>query len=486
MFRLRYCLSLPLFLACSFTVSTGYAQAGLKQQVTVSQPTRLDWKFVARQFGAKAAVLPADYDSRKQKYLLYVPKNYTKDKTWPLVVFISPADSPAGWRSWQNTCEKHGVLFCSPYGAGNKTAAGLRTRIVLDVLDDVRRHYRIDPDRTYVSGFSGGGRMSCPIAYCLPKYFGGVVPVCGTNPLPRLTYLRHRVKDRLSVAFLTGEKDFNRKENEVYMYPYLKQLGIRTRLWVVPKMGHAIPGPKTIEEVFTWLEKDLPNRRADRKKYPALQVSAVKTPGAAAQANNIVQTAEKELKKPAHVWRGVTMLQGVLKRWPKSEAAATGKKLLQRILADEKMLNRVAEQGGKDERLFLLAQAKGLERFGLFPQAAQAWRMLAKNYPDTAEGKQAVAALKRLGSTTAGSGVFLGLALRQGSTAISRVVEGGPAAKAGLRADDVIKKVGKHKIASGADLFRALQRHRPGETVVIEVLRNNAAVRVSVTLGKKQ
>ena len=42
--------------------------------------------------------------------------------------------------------------------------------------------------------------MACTIAYALPEYFGGLIPVCGTNPLPRLTYLRHRAEDRLSVG----------------------------------------------------------------------------------------------------------------------------------------------------------------------------------------------------------------------------------------------------------------------------------------------
>ena len=43
------------------------------------------------------------------------------------------------------------------------------------------------------------------LAARLPEYLGGVIPVCGTNPLNRLDYLRHRVHDRLSVAFVTGE-----------------------------------------------------------------------------------------------------------------------------------------------------------------------------------------------------------------------------------------------------------------------------------------
>ncbi|HKI38256.1 MAG TPA: hypothetical protein VKA46_40755 [Gemmataceae bacterium] len=174
-------------LACALSAALAAPAAaapptGFQDKVQIAGPTRLDWKFVASAFGANAAKLPADYDSRQQHYQLYVPRDYDAARTWPLVVFISPGDGPLGWRSWQKPCERAGALFCAPYAAGNGCPAGQRVRIVLDMLDDVRRHYRIDPDQTYLTGFSGGGRMACTIAFALPEYFGGVAPVCGTNP----------------------------------------------------------------------------------------------------------------------------------------------------------------------------------------------------------------------------------------------------------------------------------------------------------------
>ena len=390
----------PLFLTSLALVllshGLAYSQTGIRKSVSVSAPTRLDWKFAVSGFGANAAKLPGDYDSKKQTYFLYVPKTYQPNRDWPLIAFISPGNGPAGWNNWKSVCEKHGVLFCSPYKAGNKVAAGQRTRIVLDMLDDVRRKYRIDPDQTYLGGFSGGGRMSCTIAYSLPELFGGVVPVCGTNPLPRLTYLKHRLQDRLSVAFVTGEKDFNRKENEKYMYPYFKELDIRTKLWVAKKVGHSIPSGMVLEEVYLWLKEDLPHRKKDRGIYPKLQVTANKTPDAEEQANLMLQTAQLELNNPMNVWRGVALAQGVMNRWPKSKSATAAKMLLQAALQDPKSIRAIEQQGGQYERRFLSAQAKALERFGLLPQARQAWQILAKTHPDSPEGKLAKEAIQRL------------------------------------------------------------------------------------------
>jgi predicted esterase len=351
---------------------------------------------VASTFSATAARLPEDYDSRQQRYLLYVPPSYHKAKSWPLVVFISPGDDPMGWRFWQKICVKESLLFCAPYQAGNNCPVGRRTRIVLDMLDDVRRHYRIDPEQTYLTGFSGGGRMACTIAFALPEYFGGIMPVCGTNPPPTLTYLRHRAQDRLSVAYVTGATDFNRKENEDYMEPYVRELGIRTRLWVVPKMGHGIPGPDVLGEAYHWLAEDVKRRRADAAALPGLSVKADATPTPAQQAGRQVETAEAELKTPERAWRGVALLKGVRARWPKSDASARAVSLLKEIQEDAKLLERIEDQGGTDERRSLLAQAKGLERFGQKAKALEAWRLLLKLHPDTPAGKQAAEAVRRL------------------------------------------------------------------------------------------
>jgi hypothetical protein len=366
------------------------------KEMKVAAATRLDWEFAASGFGAKAATLPKGYDSTKQRYQLFVPKTYNAKQGWPLVVFISPGDQPAGWSAWKKVCEKEGVLFCSPFAAGNNVPAGQRTRIVLDMLDDVRRQYRIDPDQTYISGFSGGGRMACAIGFALPEWFGGVAPVCGTNPITGPAFLRHRIEDRLSVAFITGATDFNRKENEVYMFPWFEELKIRSKLWVAPKVGHNIPGGDVFVEVYDWLKADLKRRQEDRKSRPVLAMTAGDTPTGAQQAARHVEAAEAELKIPERTWRGVTLLQGVTARWPKTESSAKARQVLKGLLDDEKLVGRIAEQGAADEIRSVSAQARAFERFGKLPQAIQAWEIIVRNHGDTAAGRKAVEEIKRL------------------------------------------------------------------------------------------
>jgi predicted esterase len=371
------------------------AQTSLPER-KVAKPTRLDWEFACQGFKPAERKLPAGYDSAKQRYQLYVPKGTSKDKPLALVLFISPGDGPQGWKNWQKPCEKEGVLFASPFGAGNSTQPGHRTRIILDVLDDVRRQYAIDPDRTYLTGFSGGGRMACAIGFALPEYFGGVIPVCGTNPLSGPTYLRHRLEERLSVAFVTGETDMNRKENEVYMAPWFEELGIRSKLWVVPKMGHAIPAPAVMSDVYAWLTEDLQRRRDDAKARPKLAVAADDTPSGSEQAKRFVAAAVADLKLPARTWHGVVLLQGATQRWGKSESGAEARGLLKDVLNNDKLLERISVQGAEDEVKSVSAQAKALERFGQPAGAIEAWGILARNYEGTPIAAKANENIKRL------------------------------------------------------------------------------------------
>lgn len=364
------------------------------RDVTVAAPTRLDWAFASQGFGADAGKLPAGYDSAKQRYQLYVPPVAKKPEAWPLVLFISPGDKPAGLSAWKSVCDKEGILFCSPYGAGNSVAAGQRIRIILDVLDDVRRNFNTDSDQTYLSGFSGGGRMACAIGLALPECCGGIAPVCGTNPLPRLAYSRHRAEERLSLAFITGEKDFNRKESEVFMQPWMEDLGIRSKLWIVPKMGHEVPNDKVMAEVYGFLQGDLERRREDRRRFPGLALPEEKD--LASQPSRFLEEGLKKVNDPKRTWRGVALLQGISQRWPKTDAADKARARLQEVLKDEAILDRVAAQGDKDEQISLSAQARAFERFGQVPQALQAWQLLAESQPGSPAAEEALKNLRRL------------------------------------------------------------------------------------------
>jgi putative serine protease PepD len=69
-------------------------------------------------------------------------------------------------------------------------------------------------------------------------------------------------------------------------------------------------------------------------------------------------------------------------------------------------------------------------------------------------------------------------------TAVVSVVPGGPADKAGLRAGDIITKVGPDRITTITSLAEALASERPGERVTVTYTRGGEQRTAEVTLGE--
>ncbi|MCI6332633.1 MAG: PDZ domain-containing protein, partial [Desulfovibrio piger] len=69
---------------------------------------------------------------------------------------------------------------------------------------------------------------------------------------------------------------------------------------------------------------------------------------------------------------------------------------------------------------------------------------------------------------------------------VASVLDGEPAAKAGIEAGDVITKVNGKSVEDASALLRAIAAHKPGTSVSLDVWRNGKAVTLDVTLGDRQ
>jgi len=77
----------------------------------------------------------------------------------------------------------------------------------------------------------------------------------------------------------------------------------------------------------------------------------------------------------------------------------------------------------------------------------------------------------------------LGLKEESGAL-VKEVVADGPAAKAGLKKDDVITRFGRTPVESAAQLRRLISETPPGRTVSLSIVRDRRSIEVSVTLGE--
>jgi pimeloyl-ACP methyl ester carboxylesterase len=389
---------------------------GYTAKVSVVGPTRLDWTFAvtSQSLADPPAKLTGDgYDSAKQTYELFVPPRKDAKRPLPAILFISAGDEPAGWKSFEKVCKDRGIVFVGVRGAGNSVPPPKRVRVALDCFDDARRQIPLDPDRTYVSGFSGGARIACAVAFALPEYFGGVIPVCAAGELREESWLRHRLTDRLGAALVTGETDFNRGEVERWKGTTWKDTGVRTRVWVQPKMGHAMPPAATLAEAAKWLDDDAPRRAAAAKKSPASRAAPSAARTREEDAKALFDEAKRMLADQATTYRGLMLLKGAAARWPD---LATGKAALKLLREYDAKKERPWEGDDvAEQRKQIAAEARGLgdyalngippgspyekERPAAAKRATDLWGVLIQDAPNSAlgkEGKKWVAELEPL------------------------------------------------------------------------------------------
>jgi len=164
----------------------------------------------------------------------------------------APHPMPAGSRgvgySW---------YFRSPEGG---TADGIRShalnvKFVLDVLDAVKKHYRVDERKVFLMGFSQGAGMTLSVGLARPDLFRGLIPIGGwaqpgehseaallavAEEATRVL-ICHSPEDRV-VPFEGAEKAAE----------LLTNAGIRNRL-VEYDGGHTV-SKAVLSEIVTWIE----------------------------------------------------------------------------------------------------------------------------------------------------------------------------------------------------------------------------------------
>jgi putative serine protease PepD len=69
-----------------------------------------------------------------------------------------------------------------------------------------------------------------------------------------------------------------------------------------------------------------------------------------------------------------------------------------------------------------------------------------------------------------------------GGVRLADVDAGGPAAEAGLRAGDVVTRLGTHPIDTATDLIALVRRYDPGTVISVTYLRDGATATAKVTL----
>ena len=134
-------------------------------------------------------------------YRLFVPQSYNKGIPYPLIIWLHGGgsagtdnfrqislDNRLGTHFWtqKENQERHPTFVLAPQSTGgwdSNASTGLsdELKLVLEILEIVRKEYTIDAARIYVAGQSNGGIGAWGLITKKPGLFAAAIPICGAG-----------------------------------------------------------------------------------------------------------------------------------------------------------------------------------------------------------------------------------------------------------------------------------------------------------------
>jgi predicted peptidase len=198
------------------------------------------------------------------EYLSYLPQDYDKDenKHWPLIIFLHGASLRG------TNLEK-----IKKYGIPKLISEGKEFEFVIispqcplyedwskdiwfpTLFEEIKKNFRIDTTRIYLTGLSMGGEGTWYISEQYPGSFAAIAPVCGR--ISELPSIEDDVEliSQLPIWIFHGEKDrvYQVKESDE-MYRLLKEINPRIKYTRYPDLGHGATHDTTYErpDLYEW------------------------------------------------------------------------------------------------------------------------------------------------------------------------------------------------------------------------------------------
>jgi len=136
---------------------------------------------------------------QETQYLLYLPDGYLNDTTtkWPLMIFLHGSGESGvdlekikvhGPPKLIEQGKKFPFIVVSPQAPPQ---TGWQVEVLKAMLNDLRKKYRVDNERIYLTGLSMGGFGTWNMSEKFPDDFAAIAPICGGGDAEKVWQLRH-------------------------------------------------------------------------------------------------------------------------------------------------------------------------------------------------------------------------------------------------------------------------------------------------------
>jgi len=178
-----------------------------------------------------------------QGYALYLPSNYSTDRTWPVIFAFDPAARGSlPVERYRDAAERYGYIVAGSNNSRNGPAQ-IGAQAAQAMFGDVGKHFPIDGRRIYLAGMSGGARVAMAEALGRPGIAGVIASSAGfPDSVPRKEV-------PFAVCGTAGTEDFNLMEMRLVD----RTLKSAHRLLVF-QGGHTWLSSEVAMQAVEWLE----------------------------------------------------------------------------------------------------------------------------------------------------------------------------------------------------------------------------------------
>jgi len=223
-----------------------------------------------------------------EKFLVHVPPQMPAGG-YAALIFVPAAKVTSLPKGWQTVLDSYGVIFVGAQDSGNNSY-DMSRRMPLAVLAAVNalHQYKIDPNRVFVGGMSGGSRVAMRLALGYPDLFAGALLNAGSDPLGKLAAVPPRAlfqhfQEHSRLVYLTGEMDKVNLDSDARSASSMRSLCMfNLERRTMQRLGHETADPanlawglETLLAPVTVDTKKLADCRADADKEAATALDAV-------------------------------------------------------------------------------------------------------------------------------------------------------------------------------------------------------------------
>ncbi len=195
-------------------------------------------------------------------FTVYAPSAIESREPLGLVVHISPSQTtPDGimGHPFKHAADARRLVLIAANRAGNPDSISWRVMCAVAATDLAKRRYNIQAERIYLTGVSGGGRVTSYAMLRYPDLFRGAMPIVGMNPLSEWesTNIPQAVLGKFyKLAVLEGSKDYNRDQAKEAFNFYKPKMSLATYI-EDPNGAHGVPDTEYLDKALDFMDAPL-------------------------------------------------------------------------------------------------------------------------------------------------------------------------------------------------------------------------------------